>query len=132
MTLTPLLAAAPAIQLHALAAMSAFLLGLVQLAAPKGTLPHRVLGWLWVALMCAAAVSGFFIHTLKIWGIWNPIHLLAAYTLAMLPLGILHARRHRIAGHRQTMTGMFIFALVLAGVFTLLPGRIMHDVVFGG
>jgi uncharacterized membrane protein len=29
------------------------------------------------------------------------------------------------------MTALFAGALVIAGVFTLLPGRIMHDVVFG-
>lgn len=44
MSLTPLLDAAPAIPLHAFAAMAAFVLGTVQLAAPKGTLPHRSSG----------------------------------------------------------------------------------------
>jgi uncharacterized membrane protein len=39
MSLAPLLDAAPAIPVHAFAAMTAFLLGAVQLAAPKGTLP---------------------------------------------------------------------------------------------
>jgi len=46
MSLAPLLNAAPAIPVHAFAAMSAFLVGVVQLAAPKGTLPHRTLGWI--------------------------------------------------------------------------------------
>ena len=36
MSLAPLLAAAPEIQLHAFAALAAFVLGGVQLAAPKG------------------------------------------------------------------------------------------------
>ena len=51
MSLAPLLDAAPAIPLHAFAAMAAFALGLVQFAAPKGTLPHRTIGWIWVVLM---------------------------------------------------------------------------------
>jgi uncharacterized membrane protein len=29
------------------------------------------------------------------------------------------------------MTGLFMGALVIAGVFTFLPGRIMHAVAFG-
>jgi uncharacterized membrane protein len=29
------------------------------------------------------------------------------------------------------MLGLFVGALVIAGVFTFLPGRIMHAVVFG-
>ena len=41
MSLAPLLNAPLAIQAHAFAAMAAFALGLVQFAAPKGTLPHR-------------------------------------------------------------------------------------------
>lgn len=44
MSLAPLLDATPAIPLHAFAAMAAFVLGSIQLAAPKGTLPHRTLG----------------------------------------------------------------------------------------
>ena len=48
MTLAPLLNASPVIQIHAFAAMAAFALGLVQFAAPKGTLPHRTIGWIWV------------------------------------------------------------------------------------
>jgi len=33
--------------------------------------------------------------------------------------------------HRITMISIFAGALVLAGLFTLVPGRIMHSVVFG-
>ncbi len=57
MSLAPLLNAAPAIPVHAFAAMTAFALGVVQFAAPKGTLPHRTIGWIWVCLMAAVAVS---------------------------------------------------------------------------
>ena len=59
MSLAPLLDAAPAIPLHAFAAMAAFALGLVQFAAPKGTLPHRTVGWIWVGLMAIVACVSF-------------------------------------------------------------------------
>ena len=55
MNLAPLLEAPPAIVLHAGAAMAAFALGIVQFAAPKGTIPHRTMGWIWVGLMLAVA-----------------------------------------------------------------------------
>jgi uncharacterized membrane protein len=131
MSLAPLLDAAPAIPLHAFAAMTAFALGVVQFAAPKGTLPHRTLGWIWVLLMAAVAISSFWIHQIKLLGPWSPIHLLSIVTLAMLPLAVWRAHSHRVADHRRIMTSLFIGALVVAGLFTLLPGRIMHDVVFG-
>ena len=62
MSLTPLLNAAPEIQVHAFAAMAAFALGIVQFTAPKGTLPHRTLGWIWVGLMLVISASSFLIH----------------------------------------------------------------------
>ncbi|MCC7274862.1 MAG: DUF2306 domain-containing protein [Alphaproteobacteria bacterium] len=132
MTLAPLLAAPVAIQIHAWAAMAAFVLGLVQLAAPKGTLPHRTLGWIWAGLMVAVAISAFFIHEIRLVGPWSPIHLLAIFVLVMVPLGVLRARRHRVTAHRKTMIWVFVGGLVIAGAFTLLPGRIMHGVLLGG
>ena len=131
MSLAPLLDAAPAVPLHAFAAMTAFGLGLVQFAAPKGTLPHRTIGWIWVLLMASVAVSSFWIHQIKLIGPWSPIHLLSIFTLLMLPLAVWRAHAHRVADHRRIMIALFSGALVVAGLFTLLPGRIMHDVVFG-
>ena len=131
MSLAPLLQASPVIQLHAVAAISAFALGMVQLAAPKGTIPHRILGWIWVAIMVVVSVTAFFIHEIRLWGPWSPIHLLAIFTLVMLPLGVWRARRHEIERHRWTMIGIFTGGLVIAGAFTFVPGRIMHGVAFG-
>jgi uncharacterized membrane protein len=131
MSLAPLLEAAPAIPLHAFAAMGAFALGLVQFAAPKGTLPHRTLGWIWVLLMVGVAASSFWIHQIRLVGPWSPIHLLSIFVLTMLPLAVWRAHTHRVADHRRIMILMFSGALVIAGLFTLLPGRIMHAVVLG-
>ena len=131
MSLEPLLQAAPVIQAHAFAAMGAFLLGNIQLMAPKGTLPHRMVGWIWVTLMLIVAVTAFFIHEIRLWGQWSPIHLIALFTLIMLPVGVLRARRHEVTSHRRTMLGLFIGGLVIAGFFTFFPGRIMYHVVFG-
>jgi uncharacterized membrane protein len=131
MSLAPLLNAAPAIPLHAFAAMAAFVLGIVQFAAPKGTLPHRSIGWIWVLLMASVAVSSFWIHQIRLFGPWSPIHLLSIFTLTMLPFGVWMAHRHRVVDHRRIMISIFTGALVIAGLFTLLPGRVMHAVVFG-
>ncbi len=130
MTFAPLLSAAPAIQIHAFAAMAAFVLGIEEFAAPKGTLPHRTIGWIWVGLMTAVCISAFFIHTINFWGRWSPIHLLALYTAIALPAALLAARRRNVRAHKRAMTTLFISALVIAGAFTFMPGRIMHAVAF--
>ena len=131
MSLAPLLDASPTIQIHAFAAMSAFVLGAVQLAAPKGTLPHRTVGWIWVLLMAAICISPFFIHTIRLWGPWSPIHLMSIFTLATLPVAVWRAHRHDVARHRNAMISLYLGALVIAGLFTFWPGRIMHAVLFG-
>ena len=131
MSLTPLLNAAPEVQVHAFAAITAFVLGVVQFSAPKGTLPHRTLGWVWVVLMLVISASSFLIHGIRMWGPWSPIHILSVFTPIMLVLAVLAARGHRVRAHKITMISIFAGALVLAGLFTLVPGRIMHNVVFG-
>ena len=131
MSVAPLLEAAPAIPLHAFAAMAAFVLGLVQFAAPKGTLPHRTIGWIWVGLMAVVAASSFWIHQIRLVGPFSPIHLLSIFTLVMLPLAVWKAHSHQVAAHRRIMISLFLGALLIAGLLTLLPGRIMHKVVFG-
>ena len=131
MSLAPLLDASAAVQVHAFAAMAAFLLGIIQLSAPKGTMRHRTTGWIWVTLMVMVSASSFWIHDLKIWGVWSPIHLLSIFTLVMLPMAVWAAHRHAVEPHRKAMIGIFSGALVVAGLFTLMPGRIMHAVVFG-
>lgn len=54
------------IPLHALAAISAVILGGVQLSMKKGGLFHKQLGRVWVGLMLVVSFSSFFIHELKL------------------------------------------------------------------
>lgn len=107
---------------------------MAQFAAPKGTLPHRTVGWIWVALMLVIAISSFWIHGQgpRLTGPFGPIHLLSILVLVMLPIGLWFAHRHNARGHARTMVGLFIGALVVAGLFTFAPGRIMHAIAFGG
>ena len=93
MTLDPLLSAPQPIPVHAIAALVAMVLGGLQLWGPKGTRNHRTLGYIWVGLMAIVAFSGFFIHVLKLFGPFSPIHLLSVLTLASLWYAIRAARR---------------------------------------
>jgi uncharacterized membrane protein len=56
---------------------------------------------------------------------------LSIFTLVVLPIGAWMAHRHRVADHRRIMILIFSGALVIAGLFTLVPGLIMHTVLFG-
>jgi uncharacterized membrane protein len=131
MSLGPLLSAPPPIPWHAFAALAALAMGGAQLALPKGTTRHRVMGYAWAALMVVIAASSLWIQQIRLIGPFSPIHILSIIVLITVPLAVWHAHRHRVAKHRRVMISLYVFALIGAGVFTLLPGRIMHAVVFG-
>ena len=116
---------------HALLALLAILLGGLQLSRVKGTPQHRILGWIWVALMAYVATSSFLISEIKMWGAYSPIHLLSAWTLISLVMAIFHARRGNIRQHKIWMVLLYVLALLVTGLFTLWPGRVMHAVLFG-
>jgi uncharacterized membrane protein len=130
MDLTPLLSASLMVKLHVATILPAAMIGAVQLALPKGTMPHRTLGYLFVALMLGTAVTSFFIREPS--GGFSWIHLFIPITLVGLGFGFWFVKRGNIRGHQRAMTGLYIGAILIAGLFTLLPGRIMHRMIFGG
>ncbi|MEL6792698.1 MAG: DUF2306 domain-containing protein [Pseudomonadota bacterium] len=117
---------------HALIAIGAFGLGAAQLALPKGGGRHRAIGYVWVAAMAFVAASGFFIHEIELIGPFSPIHILSIVTLVSLWFAVRAARAGDIRRHKAIMLSLFALALVVTGAFTLLPGRAMHAVLFGG
>jgi uncharacterized membrane protein len=127
----PLFAEGFVIASHAFAAIAALALGGVQLVAPKGVLLHRALGYGWVGLMLFIAIGGFWISEVRLWGRWSPIHILSLIVVATVPLAVLSARRGNVGAHKRAMIALYVLALVITGLFTLWPGRVMHAVVFG-
>lgn len=117
--------------LHASAALIAVLLGTVALSSRKGSLLHRLSGYCWVTLMLSVAISSFWLRTLP-WfpGGFGPIHILSVITLICLVRGVIAARQHRIKDHRANMLGT-LWGLLGAGVFTLLPHRLMGMIAWG-
>jgi len=122
--------ASPAIQIHIAGALLAILVGTILLTCAKGTAWHKRLGWAWVASMSMVAGTSFFIHTLRT-GQWSFLHLLSGWVLLALPFAVIAIRRGNVRAHRRTMTGMFIGGLIIAGLFTFAPGRLMYGIFFG-
>lgn len=127
-----LLARHPLVFFHLLTALAALLLGCLLLWRRKGTASHRTLGWVWVALMGSTALASAFIrdyHLPNLAG-FTPIHAFTLLVAVKLPQGIWQVRHGNIAAHRKTMRGLYIGACVLAGVFTLLPGRFLGNLLW--
>ena len=112
----------------------AFVLGTYLLVNRKGTQVHRMLGKLYMALMLFTAIVTLFMNAqvgplfLNHFGY---LHLLSLLVLRTVPLAYRAARRGNIKAHKRHMVGMYIGALLLAGGFTLMPGRLMHSWLFG-
>lgn len=139
MSLDPLLQASPIVQIHALGALAAFVLGLVQIVAPKGTLPHKTIGVIWIGIMIVVAASSAFILQpaepgTPYWRRLSSIHLFIPITVFGLISGVRLLMRGgpRMKAHSWPFISVFLGGLIVAGVLAFLPGRIMHQVAFGG
>ncbi len=131
-TFTRLLTDHPLVFFHLLTAAGALLIGIVLMSGRKGTLNHRVLGWTWVALMASTAGASAFLRDDQGFNVagFTPIHAFTVLVAVMLPRGILYIRRRNVTGHRKTMRGLFTGACVIAGLFTLLPGRFLGNLLW--
>jgi uncharacterized membrane protein len=123
----------PLIFFHLVTAVAALLLGIVMLGRHKGTNDHRSLGWVWVALMGSTALASVFIRDYRLPNLYGytPIHGFTLLVAVLLPLAIVHIRRGNVRGHRKTMIGLYVGACVVAGLFTLLPGRFLGSLLWG-
>ena len=124
MTLSPLLAAGPVIQFHVVAVSLTILLTPIQLLLERGSDWHRRVG--------RTALSSFFISTIQWIGPFSPLHLLSIISLISLLIAYRAAHRGDVKSHSRTLLSLVIFALIIPGIFTLFPGRLMYRVVFGG
>ena len=115
------------ILVHVTAVLAALVLGTALLGRRiKGDRAHRLAGWSWVAAMMVAALSTAWIPGLLEFS-W--IHVFTAITLVSVPRGVMHARRHQVGRHAETMKGVFLYGLVIAGLFALVPGRRLGNMV---
>jgi uncharacterized membrane protein len=131
MQLTPLIA------IHMSAAIGATLVGPVALWARRTRAQrprlHRAFGYAWVTLMLVTALSALFIRDFRLPNLagYTPIHLLVPATFGALFGAFWFLSRGNIAGHRKTMQRLYVGACVVAGGFTLLPGRYLGNLLWG-
>lgn len=130
MQLTPLIA------IHMTAAIGALVTGPVALWARRTRVQrprlHRAFGYAWVTLMLITAISALFIRDFRLPNIagYTPIHLLVPVTLVCLFGAFYMLAKGNIARHRQFMQYLYFGACVVAGGFTLLPGRYLGDLLW--
>jgi|SRR5215510_289817 len=133
MTLEPLLSAPVAVQIHVATVVPAFFLGTWQIfISRKGSPLHRVLGYVFLALMTVTSVAALFIHQITPdWPLGlSPIHIFVPLTLFSVGRALSAARSHKIAVHKRAMLGAYIGGLLIAGTLAFAPDRIMNAIFF--
>ena len=122
---------------HATLALLAVPLGLYILLTQKGTKQHRILGRIWVTFLIIVSLTAIFIQAINP-GQYSLIHLLIPWTIGSLIYSIWNIKkfkntkieRYKFA-HMYSMIGVYVGALLIAGAFTLMPGRLFHHILFG-
>ena len=126
----------PVIAVHMTSAILATAVGPVALWARLGAAQrpvlHRAFGYAWVTLMILVAVSAIFIHSPGSfrWAGFSPIHLLIPFVLFNLAAAFWALSRRQIRRHRLHMQFTYLGACVAAGLFTLVPGRYLGDILW--
>jgi uncharacterized membrane protein len=115
------------LMIHLGTVLPALPLGAYVIVARKGGATHRLLGRIWGGLMVTTAISSFWLQET---GGLSFIHIFAIITLVSVPLGIFWIRRGNVERHRRAMTSTFI-GLVVAGLFSFVPGRLLWAWTFG-
>ena len=122
-------AAAPlSTRTHAVFVLTMVASGWGILAMPKGDRRHRVLGWTWVCAMLAMGAASV---TVPHGPNWVAAYVGGASAYPLLAYGVYAVKRGDRRRHGRTMA-MLMIALVLMTFLAVFPGRLMHDVLFGG
>ena len=131
MNWTPLIEAGLLVQGHIAAAVASAGVGLLQFVGRKGTAVHKTLGWVWIGLVAVTAFTSLFMRNLNDGG-FSLTHGFTALAAIGVPGAVLAIRRGDVLLHRNFMFAVYVGGLLIAGAFTLTPGRLLHDVMFAG
>jgi len=120
--------------LHLGSLVPAFVIGSYLLLNRKGTPVHKFLGKFYMGLMLFTAFITLFMEALvgpKFLNHFGFLHLLSLFVLYTVPTAYRAIRVGNIKLHKRKMVGLYVGALLVAGAFTLSPGRLIHTWLFG-
>ncbi len=120
--------------LHLGTVFPAFLIGTFLLLNRKGTPAHKVLGKIYMSLMLVTAIVTLFMSAgvgPTLLGHFGFIHLFSFLVFYSVPTAYLALRGGNIKKHRDSMIGLYVGGILIAGGFTFVPGRLLHSWLIG-
>ena len=124
----------PMMTLHLATVAPAAMLGTYLIFWAKGTATHRLLGKIYMILMLITALASLFIPAMvgpQFIDHFGWIHMLSLLVLASVPRAYHAARKHNVVSHKFSMAGVYFGGILVAGGFTLAPGRYLNQLFFG-
>ncbi len=119
---------------HLLTVVPCIFLGAFLLYSLKGSKRHKSLGKIYMILMLITATITLFMPAMvgpQLFNHFGWIHLFSLLTLYTVPTAILAIKRKNIKVHKRKMIILYVGAIVIAGGFTLVPGRYLHTLFWG-
>jgi len=112
---------------HVIAILTLALAGWGILALRKGDRRHRLMGRTWVIAMSLMGIAALTIpHGASV----VPAYVGGGLALALMAHAWWSIRRGRVRAHARSMAMLMVGLLFMTAV-ALVPGRLMHDVLFG-
>lgn len=100
----------------------------------KGTAIHKSLGKLYMFLIFFSSFVSLFMEARvgpQFLGHFGWIHSLSFVTMMTVPISIRAVQKGNIVRHQRSMLLLYFSGLLIAGGFTLVPGRFLHQFLFG-
>ena len=119
---------------HLLTIVPSIFIGAYLLIVKKGTLYHKLLGKIYMSLMMVTAIITLFMPAYvgsQFLNHFGYIHIFSFLTLYSVPTAIIAVKKGQIKKHKMKMILLYFGAIVIAGGFTLTPGRFLHTFFFG-
>jgi uncharacterized membrane protein len=119
--------------IHLATVLMASILGALLIFKKKGTASHRRVGKYYMMLMLTTAVVALFMPAQvgpAFLGHFGFIHLFCVLVLYSVPAAYFAARNGNVAKHKYNMIGVYVGGILIAGAFTLMPGRLLHKWLF--
>jgi uncharacterized membrane protein len=120
--------------LHLYTVIPCVFIGGFLLVIKKGTGIHKRLGRLYMVLMLFTAIVTLFMPAYvggRVLNHFGWIHLFSFLTIWTVPTAYIAIKKGNIKAHKRKMILLYFGALIIAGAFTLMPGRYLHEVFFG-
>ncbi|MCB0558958.1 MAG: DUF2306 domain-containing protein [Lewinellaceae bacterium] len=120
--------------IHLATVVPCFFIGTMLLLMKRGTKIHKDLGKIYMVLMLVTAIVTVFMPAQVGPSVFNHfgwIHSFSFLTIYTVPTAYLAIKKGNVKSHKRKMILLYFGAIILAGGFTLTPGRYLHGLFFG-